>query len=70
MYTLKAVAQHNAKFVDSFVDLKLAGWKSYESAMNSYTYGFFKDTLSKQSQLVEKFADGIKSVNVKLVDSI
>jgi hypothetical protein len=70
MYTLKAVAQHNADFVDSFIDLKVEGWKTYEKAFNAYTYSFFKDNMTKATSLVEKTAENMKSANRKVVDYV
>ena len=70
MFTLKAVAQHNAEFLDSFVDLKVEGWKTYEKAFNAYTYSFYKDTMTKATALVEKTAETMKSVSKKVVDHV
>ena len=70
MFTLKAVAQHNADFVDSFIDLKVEGWKTYENAFNAYTYSFFKDNMTKATALVEKTAENMKSANRKVVDYV
>ena len=70
MYSLKAVAQHNANFINAFVDLKVQGWKSFETAFNSYTYSFFKDSMVKASALVEKTAETVKSNNKKAVDNV
>lgn len=70
MYTLKAVAQHNANFVDAFVDLKVEGWKTFETAFNAYTYSFYKDTLTKVTNLVEKSAESMKEINKKVVSHV
>lgn len=70
MYTLKALAKHNVDFIDSFIDLKVEGWKAYEKAANAYTYGFYADTLKKQSEEVEKFAKFVKEANKKTLESI
>ena len=70
MYTLKALAKHNISFVDSFIDLKVEGWKAYEKAANAYTYGFYADALTKQTAAVEKFAKFVKEANAKTIDSI
>ena len=70
MYTLKALAKHNLSFVDSFIDLKVEGWKAYEKAADAYTYGFYADTLKKQTAAVEKFAKMMKDANSKTIDYI
>lgn len=70
MYTLKSVAKHNINFVEAFVDLKVTGWKSYEKALNAYTYGMFGDQLKKATDNVEKFAKFIKDSNEKALDTI
>jgi hypothetical protein len=70
MYTLKAMAQHNANFVDSFIDLKVQGWKTFETAFNVYTYSFYKDTMTKVTGLVEKSAENMKEINKKVVNNV
>jgi hypothetical protein len=70
MYTLKAMAQHNANFVDAFIDLKVQGWKTFETAFNVYTYSFYKDTMTKVTGLVEKSAENMKEINKKVVNNV
>ena len=70
MYTLKAMAQHNANFIDAFVDLKVTGWKTFETAFNAYTYSFYKDPLTKVTSLVEKSAESMKEINKKVVSHV
>ena len=50
IYNQEQLVKHNLKFYDSFVDLKVVGWKTYSKAMNEYTMGFFKNGLEKADQ--------------------
>lgn len=60
------LVEHNKKFYDAFVDLKVTGWKSYSKALNSYTLGFFKEQLISVDNAVEKTATTMKELtNVK-----
>lgn len=70
MYTLKSITKHNLDYVDSFVDLKVEGWKAFAKATNSYTYGFMSDLIEKQTSYVEKFANAIKDMNKKTLETI
>ena len=70
MYTLKAVAQHNAEFIDSFVDLKVEGWKAFEKEFNAYTYSFYKDQIAKTGEAVQKTAQIVKQINKGVVDHV
>lgn len=70
MYTLKSIAKHNINFVDSFIDLKVVGWKSFEKALNAYTYGMFAEQLQKSTENVEKFAKMLKTANEKTLETI
>lgn len=57
----KHLTDHHLKFYDSFVDLKVVGWKSYSKALNDYTKGFHKATLEKLDESVEHMGDTMKS---------
>lgn len=70
MYTIKSLVKHNINFVESFIDLKVEGWKSFEKAANAYTYSFYADQLTKSTNAVEKFAKFLKDANQKTLDSI
>lgn len=59
IYNKKGLDHHNAKFYNSFVDLKVVGWKSYAKALNDYTFNFYKSELETMTDNVEKFADFI-----------
>ena len=50
----KQLVDHNKKFYDAFVDLKVVGWNTYSQALNSYTMNFFKDQLATINEAVEK----------------
>lgn len=52
----------NIKFYDSFIDLKVVGWKSYSKALNEYTQGFFNAQLKQSDKTVEQIADTMKSI--------
>lgn len=60
MYKLNSVIDHNIKFFNSFVDLKVVGWKSYEKALNAYTHGFYSNQLENSTVAVEQFANNLK----------
>lgn len=61
IYNQEQLVKHNLKFYDSFVDLKVVGWKTYSKAMNEYTMGFFKNGLEKADQNVETLGETMKS---------
>lgn len=52
--------EHNKKFYDSFVDLKVAGWKTYSKATNAYTFNFFKTQMETMDSTVEKLGNIMK----------
>jgi predicted molibdopterin-dependent oxidoreductase YjgC len=52
----KQLVNHNKKFLDAFIDLKVAGWDSYVDAFNSYTMNFYKDQMSTMTETVKRTA--------------
>lgn len=52
----KQLVDHNKKFYDTFVELKVVGWNTYSKALNAYTMNFFKDQLVTMDEAVEKTA--------------
>lgn len=62
IYNYDQFIKHNQKFYNSFVDLKVVGWKTYSSALNDYTQGFFKTQLEASDEQVEKLGDTMKSI--------
>jgi hypothetical protein len=60
MFKLNNIVDSNIAFVNSFLDLKVVGWKAYEKALNVYTYGFYSNQLAKTTEGVEKFAETMK----------
>lgn len=56
IFNYKQLVDHNKKFYDSFIDLKLVGWNTYSQALNAYTMNFFKDQLATMDEAVEKTA--------------
>lgn len=56
----KQLVDHNKKFYDSFVDLKVVGWNTYSEALNAYTMSFFKDQLATMNEAVAKTANIMK----------
>lgn len=56
IFNYKQLVDHNKKFYDSFVDLKVVGWNTYSEALNAYTMNFFKDQLATMDEAVEKTA--------------
>jgi len=52
--------KHNKKFTDSFVDLKVVGWKTYSKALNDYTFGFYKEQLEQANKAVSDFGTQLK----------
>jgi hypothetical protein len=36
IYNYDQLLKHNVKFYDSFIDLKVAGWKSYSKSLDDY----------------------------------
>lgn len=61
IYNQEQLIKHNIKFYDTFIDLKVVGWKTYSKAVNDYTFGFFKDSLDKSDESVEALGEKMKS---------
>jgi hypothetical protein len=61
IYNYNQLVKHNLKFYDAFIDLKVTGWKTYSSAMNEYTQGFFKAQLKKSDEQIEALGENMKS---------
>ena len=58
----KQLANHNLKMFNTFVDLKVTGWKTYSKALNDYTFNFYKDTIDKIDVSVEEIGSNMKNV--------
>lgn len=58
----KQLANHNLKMFNSFVDLKVTGWKTYSKALNDYTFNFYKDTIDQMDSSVETLGKNMKDV--------
>lgn len=54
------LVEHNKKFSDAFVDLKVVGWNSYSKAFNAYTFNFFKTQMETLDRSVEKLGKIMK----------
>ena len=61
IYNYDQLIKHNLKFYDSFIDLKVVGWKTYSKSMNEYTQGFFKAQLEKSDEAVDSLGETMKS---------
>ena len=59
-YNLSQMVEHNQKFLDSFVDLKVQGWKAYSKALDSYTNSFYTKEMKQLDQAVDTLADTMK----------
>lgn len=57
---LDQLINHNKKMYDAFIDLKVVGWKSYSSALNDYTFGFYKKQLEVADENVVTFGNNLK----------
>lgn len=62
IYNQEQLVNHNLKFYDSFIDLKVVGWKTYSKALNDYTFGFFRTSLEKSDEQVEILGENMKSI--------
>jgi hypothetical protein len=62
IYNYDQLISHNLKFYDTFIDLKVVGWKTYSKAMNEYTQGFYRAQLEQSDKLVETLGDNMKSI--------
>ena len=61
IYNQEQLIKHNLTFYDSFIDLKVVGWKTYSKALDDYTMGFFKKSLEKSDRDVETLGETMKS---------
>jgi hypothetical protein len=62
IYNYDHLIKHNLKFYDSFIDLKVTGWKSYSKALNEYTLGFFGSQIKNSDEQVEALGENMKAV--------
>jgi|TARA_B110000503_G_scaffold112149_1_gene168031 hypothetical protein len=60
IFNLNQLMEHNKTFMNTFVDLKVTGWKTYSEALNVYTFNFFKDQVAEMDKAVTKYADTLK----------
>jgi len=60
IYNIDQLIKHNQKFYDSFIDLKVVGWKTYSAALDQYTSGFFKAQLKEADSKVEQLGEAMK----------
>lgn len=58
----KQLANHNLKMFNTFVDLKVTGWKTYSKALNDYTFNFYKDSIDQMDVSVETIGKNMKEV--------
>jgi hypothetical protein len=61
IYNYDQLLKHNVKFYDSFIDLKVAGWKSYSKSLDDYTNGFYKAQLVTSDNTVDNIATLMKT---------
>lgn len=54
------LVKHNKEFIDTFVDLKVVGWNTYSSAINKYTFNFFKTQMNSMDKAVAEFGSIMK----------
>jgi len=59
-YNQDQVIDHQKKFWNAMVDLKVDGWKAFSDAYDTYTMGFFKTQLKDANQQVENMAKVMK----------
>jgi hypothetical protein len=62
IYNYDQLIKQNLKLYDTFIDLKVTGWKTYSKAVNEYTQGFFKAQLEKSDESIEKIGNDMKAV--------
>lgn len=62
IYNYNQLIKHNLKFYDSFIDLKVVGWKSYSKALNEYTGNFFKSQLDESDTAIEQLGENMKGI--------
>ena len=60
-FTYNQLKEHNARFINAFIDLKVTGWKSYADALNDYTSGYFKSQIEEMTSRVVSNGDNMKS---------
>ena len=61
IFNLNQLLEHNKTFMNTFVDLKVTGWKTYSTALNAYTFNFFKNQMDEADKAVIKLADTLKN---------
>lgn len=61
VYNYNQLIDHNVKMAEAFIDLKNTGWKSYSTALNQYTFGFYAKQLKTMDESVEALANNMKS---------
>lgn len=54
------LVKHNKEFIDTFVDLKVAGWNTYSKSLNKYTFNFFKTQINSMDKSVDMLANIMK----------
>jgi len=60
IYNYDQLLKHNQKFYDTFIDLKVVGWKTYSASLDEYTSGFFKVQLKEADDKVEQLGEKMK----------
>jgi hypothetical protein len=59
-WNLNQFVDHNKKFFDAMVDLKVVGWKSFADASDAYTSSFFTKQINDMTKYVEKSGENMK----------
>lgn len=60
-FTFDQQLKHQKRFFDAFVDLKVEGWKRYSAALNDYTLGYWKTTLTQLDEQVQAVGANLKT---------
>jgi|TARA_R110000772_G_scaffold237150_1_gene349071 hypothetical protein len=60
IFNLNQLMEHNKTFAKAFVDLKVTGWNTYSTAVNAYTFNFFKAQMNEMDKQVLKLAETMK----------
>lgn len=60
IFNYNQFVQHNKKFYNDFIDLKVVGWKSYSKSLNTYTMNYFREQLETADSVVEQTAKIMK----------
>jgi hypothetical protein len=60
IYNFEQLVGHNKAFYNAFVDLKVTGWNTYSTALNAYTFNFFKEQITQMDNAVAKLGDVMK----------